>query len=69
MEIDMNKMDVEKSVIISIPDEPMQSIGTICLICGEFVPLDSPYDCGYKICDKCKRAILRMRENMEKEEL
>ena len=53
MEIDMNKMDVEKSVIISIPDEPIQSIGTICLICGEFVPLDSPHDRGYKICDKC----------------
>ena len=69
MEIDMNKMDVEKSVIISIPDEPIQSIGTICLICGEFVPLDSPYDHGYRICDKCKRAVLRMRENMEKEEL
>lgn len=69
MEIDMTKMDVEKSVIISIPDEPMQSIGTICLICGEFVPLDSAYDRGYKICDKCKRAILRMREIMEKEEL
>ena len=36
---------------------------TSCLVCGAFVPMryvnDSP-----KICDKCKEAILKMRELM-----
>lgn len=67
MEIDINKIDVENSLTIS--DEVAQSIGTSCLVCGEYVLLDGPFDYGYKICDKCKRAILKMRENMENGEL
>ena len=46
-----------------------------CIICGESVPLtpndvislEHGHDIHSKVCDKCKAAILRMRELMEAE--
>lgn len=34
-----------------------------CLICGESIPLSSPLDKGYKVCDKCKKAVMYVREH------
>ena len=42
------------------------SIGTACLVCGEGVPILG-YQSGIKICDKCKAAIMAMREQMDGE--
>ena len=39
------------------------SIGTPCLVCGETVPIRHHRDVS-KICDKCKAAIMAMREQM-----
>ena len=42
------------------------SIGTPCLICGETVVIQ--YYCDVpKICDKCKAAVMVMREQMDRE--
>ncbi len=67
MEMDMNKINSGNSLTVTIPKEAKQSFGTVCLVCGEFVPLDNPLDHGYKICDKCKHAILKMREYMKED--
>ena len=40
---------------------------TSCLICGESVPV-SMWENHLKICDKCKKAILKLRKMMEDEE-
>lgn len=37
---------------------------TGCLICGESVPLYSPLEKGYKICNKCKEAVMYIREQL-----
>ena len=36
--------------------------GTPCLICGEIVEISNQYDRQFKICDKCKAAVMAMRE-------
>ena len=37
-----------------------------CLICGEGVPIYSPSERGYyKICDKCKEAVMHVRKALE----
>lgn len=48
---------------------------TCCIICGESVPLtqnevtslEYGHDIHSKVCDKCRAAVLRMRELMEAE--
>ena len=35
---------------------------TMCLICGEPIPL-TVYDHGPKICDKCKKAFLSIKDH------
>lgn len=65
MDIDMNKIDVRDSLTITIPKETTASYGTSCIVCDEYIPLDNPFDRGYRICNKCKRAILKMRECMK----
>ena len=44
------------------------SIGTLCLVCGESVPIFDYKDVP-KICDKCKAAIMAMREQMDRERI
>ena len=40
------------------------STATVCMVCGEEVPL--PYgDRGPKVCDKCKAAVMKVRQGME----
>lgn len=67
MEINMNKIDAGNSLTITIPKEVTPSFGTSCLVCDECIPLYNPFDRGYRICDKCKRAILKMREYMKED--
>ena len=53
------------------------SLGTYCIICGESVPLTQNEEMSLryghcihsKVCDKCKAAVLRMREQVEQEEI
>lgn len=45
---------------------PAAVLGTPCLICSETI--DTGFPCGPKICDACKKAILHVRENLEKVE-
>ena len=40
------------------------SIGTLCLVCDEAVPVSHSRDIP-KICNKCKAAIMTMREHIE----
>lgn len=67
MEMDMNKNDTGNSLTITIPKASPAPYGTSCIVCGEYIPLDNPFDRGYKICNKCKRAILKMREYMKED--
>lgn len=70
MEMDMNKIDSGNSLTFTIPKDSANDIanfGTLCLVCGEEIPIYSPFDRGYRICDKCKRAILKMRECMKED--
>ena len=71
MEIDMNEINAGNSLTMTVPKDSTNDIarwGTNCLICGEEISIYSPFDHGYKICDKCKRAILKMRETCMKED-
>lgn len=70
--MDMNKIDSGNSLTVKITEDSTDGIGaahlgTLCLVCGESIPIYSPFDHGYKICDKCKRAILKMRECMKED--
>ena len=42
------------------------NLATSCLICGESVPILHVKDSS-KICDKCKKAVMKMRERLIKE--
>lgn len=70
MEMDMNKINSGNSLTATITKDSTNDIacwGTLCLVCEEVIPIYSPFDHGYKICDKCKRAILKMREYMKED--
>lgn len=68
MEIDMSKIDADNSMTITITGEATEvSFGTSCLVCDEYIPLHSYFDHGPKICEKCKGAILKMREYMKED--
>ena len=42
-------------------------IGIPCLICGETVPAKTMYNYEAPICEKCKKAVLKMREVLDNE--
>ena len=44
---------------------PKVNLATSCLICGESVPISHSKD-SPKICDKCKKAVMKMRERLLK---
>lgn len=70
MKMDMNKINSGNNVTITIPKDSTNdtaSWGTQCLVCEESIPIYSPFAHGYRICDKCKRAILKMRECMKED--
>ena len=56
---------MDENTFTIIPTENMYGIGTSCLVCGELVTISHINDVP-KICDKCKQAIMKMREEMEK---
>ena len=77
-EIDISKdlkcfgvIDSYERITVNKAVTSMLCIG--CLICGESVPLSVEEEStlmngikiGPKICDKCRNAILKMRENIE----
>ena len=41
--------------------------GVACLICGESVRISEQPIYGQEVCYKCKAAILKMRENLERD--
>ena len=41
------------------------TLATSCMICGECVPMSYPKDYP-KICDECKKAVMKMRERLIK---
>ena len=45
---------------------PKVNLAISCLICGESVPISHVKD-SPKICDKCKKAVMKMRERLIKE--
>lgn len=57
-------MMAEKVGIIT-PDTE-NKYGVACMVCDSFIPTEYPYFAPM-ICDKCKAAIMAMREQMEKE--
>lgn len=70
MKMDMNKINSGNSLTATITEDSTANIahwGTRCLVCEDPIPIYSPFDHGYKICDKCKRAILKMREYMKED--
>lgn len=70
MKMDMNKINSGNNLTITIPKDSANDVahwGTLCIVCEEVIPIYSPSDHEYKICDKCKRAILKMRECMEED--
>ena len=70
MDIEMNEMNAGDSLRIELPKEHTDNIAvwcTRCLVCEGDIPIYSPFERGYKICDKCKRAILKMRECMKED--
>lgn len=46
---------------------PKVNLATSCLICGESVPISHAKDFP-KICDECKKAVMKMRERLIKGE-
>ena len=55
----------------NIPEFTKASIGVECLICGqsvlltEFEEMVARNHSIYKVCDKCKQAVMKMRETIE----
>lgn len=45
----------------------VESLASSCLICGELVPV-SLFDNSPKVCEKCKKAVLKVRKMLEEKE-
>ena len=58
----MERNQVTKNIIVQNNTRP--SLSTKCIICGEPVPISDLRE-AYKVCDKCKRAVLHIRDRME----
>ena len=61
--------DVERGGWLEIPkvSNPETLLAAPCLVCGESVPV-SILDNHSKICEKCKKAILKVRKMIEDKE-
>ena len=63
---------MENTATIEITEQPIYHLGISCLVCGESVPLTEIEEIRFrhemnihsKICDKCRAAILYVREQM-----
>lgn len=58
--------DIMLGVFDGKASEDGTAIGTSCLICGDVVAIQLPWE-THKICVKCKAAVLKMRSSMEQE--
>lgn len=47
----------------TISDISEAKIGTSCMICGQFVELDTPFSSRPQICDDCKEIIQFVKQN------
>ena len=36
------------------------SLCTVCLICGNAIPIQSPYHASPRICDECKKRLMKV---------
>jgi hypothetical protein len=52
------------------PSKHHHSICVSCVICNESVEitLENGEICAFKVCDECKKAVMRMRETIEHED-
>lgn len=57
--------DTKVAPFETIPDN-VEELATSCLICGEPVPI-SILDNHSKICEKCKKAVLKLRKMLEED--
>lgn len=61
----------EREVTVSVSNTfPKRTVGVCCLVCDGFIPKGEdetfrPIGFLPEICDKCKAAIMAMREQME----
>ena len=60
-------VETKRTVIVNGEsyEMPKVNLATSCLICGESVPISHSKDYP-KICDKCKKAVMKMRERLLK---
>ena len=60
--------DPKAASISSLKNAPIEmDVITSCLICGAHIKV-SMFDNNVKICDKCKKAVLKLRKMLEDEE-
>lgn len=63
---------MERTITINLKDQPKAQLCTSCIVCGESVLLTEQEEISLqyghsihsKVCDKCKAAVLYMREHM-----
>lgn len=60
----MKSIEVE-TVTLKMKPEESDQICTVCMICNEIIELNT-YGIAYRICDKCKKAVIKVRKEMEK---
>ena len=58
----MERNQVTKNMIVE--DSSDYTIVTKCIVCGEFIPVSNTRE-ACKMCDKCKRAVLYIRNSRE----
>ena len=64
---------MRNTITINPKDQLKVKLATPCIVCCESIPLETHEEEAYlhgfyvhnKICDKCKAAILRMREQIQ----
>ena len=62
------KIDILEEIITGKTPVGIMETATSCLVCGEDVLVygyEAEHGC-YKICDKCKQAVIKMRKQIEK---
>ena len=62
------KIDILEERILETTPVGIMETATSCLICGEDVTVygyEAEHGC-YKICDKCKQAVMKIRTQLEK---
>ena len=58
----MERSQITKNMIVKCNSD--YTLATKCIICGEPVPISDLRE-TYKVCNKCKRAVLYVRNSVE----